>query len=1048
MRRILVFALLIGIWFGVQAEEALCAISDAAVLFLRIAPNARAAGMGEAFVAVADDASATHWNPAGLGEYPLANAWYQFKLFNDTRLKELASRALQGKLAPEFFEKLASWQVKANEISRYVNNEWITSEKIPIDASKTILANLARRANVGDKENFKLAVRQICFSNTGVSFDDINALRLQMAHLVGKDKLAVGRINTMIEKVLVVWQDLRFSSDSFTMLKEKVSFASADSALASEELTELDSAAVACETGTRPSSISVPYPVLLTMWQGWEVPWEQNIEKIAVMENNIPTTNYSHYDVWALTNFGLARFDGVTWQDGDNIEPKQGDKLRDIIARALGTGDEATVNPRLEMVALANNAISKERLLEIKAQVSAALPDSFEGRGEFQKNLDGLEDAWLGCRLDQIKFDAFVAAFNKAYSDSALTSNETDRLVFALEKSITDRLPSIMRFPFKAVFLGGINDLAVDRKTLFVATETGLYRYNGRSWEKHSAAADSSVAVWCINSTRKGQLWLGTSTGVKTLSEGKWVSYGAAEGLSSLPIKHVYVKNERTVWAASDNDLFLFDGAKWKNMYTYTTTVSDSALSVMTKFYGALDQTRLEMQVAKLQMANPEFYATPRAGEVIDIPYAPLFEGKITALEMDNNDLWVGTELGLKRFDGKSWTSYGYKPIKVERAMTVTELAKEYLKTDEPDRIASFVSILKKKNTLPEGTLQVGRIVYVYANPAGSTIQSLCENGGKMYVASIYGAFSYNKGNWERYYHEGLNQANTKDIVSTSGEMWFATSDRVIIAAAGTQEFTFTHANWLPELASDLYYEFLGYVQPIGALGTVGANVTFLSYGTIGVTSETSSEVTGTINPFDVAFTLSYGTRASKNLAVGLSAKVIYSRLSVVGAGREVGQGSGTSFAAEIGILYSMGKRFRLGAVLTNLGPNMSYIDAAQSDALPRNLAVGVAYRLIDSPYNRLTLVGEINKQITSLNGSLSEELNSAIENVGMEYWYGSLLALRAGYIYDREGQIKTATLGIGLQYHSSYGIDFAYIPSSVSLPLANTLRTSFSIKF
>lgn len=36
-------------------------------LFLLIAPGARAAGMGEAQVAVADDSYATYWNPAGLG---------------------------------------------------------------------------------------------------------------------------------------------------------------------------------------------------------------------------------------------------------------------------------------------------------------------------------------------------------------------------------------------------------------------------------------------------------------------------------------------------------------------------------------------------------------------------------------------------------------------------------------------------------------------------------------------------------------------------------------------------------------------------------------------------------------------------------------------------------------------------------------------------------------------------------------------------------------------------------------------------------------------
>ena len=40
---------------------------ESAVPFLLIAPNARADGMGEAGVALSDDAAASHWNPAGLG---------------------------------------------------------------------------------------------------------------------------------------------------------------------------------------------------------------------------------------------------------------------------------------------------------------------------------------------------------------------------------------------------------------------------------------------------------------------------------------------------------------------------------------------------------------------------------------------------------------------------------------------------------------------------------------------------------------------------------------------------------------------------------------------------------------------------------------------------------------------------------------------------------------------------------------------------------------------------------------------------------------------
>ncbi|MBL7190117.1 PorV/PorQ family protein [bacterium] len=45
-------------------------VSQAGLLFLKISPGARPSGMGEAFVALADDATATWWNPAGLAFVP------------------------------------------------------------------------------------------------------------------------------------------------------------------------------------------------------------------------------------------------------------------------------------------------------------------------------------------------------------------------------------------------------------------------------------------------------------------------------------------------------------------------------------------------------------------------------------------------------------------------------------------------------------------------------------------------------------------------------------------------------------------------------------------------------------------------------------------------------------------------------------------------------------------------------------------------------------------------------------------------------------------
>ncbi|MDP8229387.1 MAG: PorV/PorQ family protein, partial [Candidatus Electryoneaceae bacterium] len=61
------FILLVGfgiIFGGVSIVDA--GVGEATAIFLQIPPGARAGGMGEAYVAIADDATATWWNPAGL----------------------------------------------------------------------------------------------------------------------------------------------------------------------------------------------------------------------------------------------------------------------------------------------------------------------------------------------------------------------------------------------------------------------------------------------------------------------------------------------------------------------------------------------------------------------------------------------------------------------------------------------------------------------------------------------------------------------------------------------------------------------------------------------------------------------------------------------------------------------------------------------------------------------------------------------------------------------------------------------------------------------
>lgn len=75
------------------------------------------------------------------------------------------------------------------------------------------------------------------------------------------------------------------------------------------------------------------------------------------------------------------------------------------------------------------------------------------------------------------------------------------------------------------------------------------------------------------------------------------------------------------------------------------------------------------------------------------------------------------------------------------------------------------------------------------------------------------------------------------------------------------------------------------------------------------------------------------------------------------------------------------------------------------------------------------------------------DEWDTITHNVGIEYWYSSYFAIRAGYIYDKLGKLLNPTFGAGIHY-GPYGFDFGYIYGEQGHPLTNTMRFSLNMKF
>ncbi|NIA18632.1 MAG: PorV/PorQ family protein [Simkaniaceae bacterium] len=180
-------------------------------------------------------------------------------------------------------------------------------------------------------------------------------------------------------------------------------------------------------------------------------------------------------------------------------------------------------------------------------------------------------------------------------------------------------------------------------------------------------------------------------------------------------------------------------------------------------------------------------------------------------------------------------------------------------------------------------------------------------------------------------------------------------------------EFGFMHVNWLPNLADDIYYEFFAARHHIPMLGTIGGHLIFLNLGEQIRTDEENNQL-GTFTSYMTAITGSYSTLLSPKSSIGLNAKVSYQHLAQIGAGAEKGKGTSIDFGFDIGYLNKafISDRLTMGLTITNIGPKVDFIDPAQGDPQPTNLTLGLNYRLIDSEFNKVNIVYDLNKMLVA----------------------------------------------------------------------------------
>jgi len=246
-------------------------------------------------------------------------------------------------------------------------------------------------------------------------------------------------------------------------------------------------------------------------------------------------------------------------------------------------------------------------------------------------------------------------------------------------------------------------------------------------------------------------------------------------------------------------------------------------------------------------------------------------------------------------------------------------------------------------------------------------------------------------------------------------------------------EVQFTHAPWLRTIVPDAYYEYFSAVFP-SRVGNFGAAVTYLTPGEVEVYDEQGT-YRGSFKPYDVAVSLGYGVVPLPGLGIGLSSKIFYSYLVPEWVMREIlnepGGGTAVTFGIDGGILYKTPlPGLSLAAVLTNIGPGVSYTGSGETDPLPTTLRLGIAYGLLRTKYHKLTVAFDYHKVLPGLLEDWQEKgldyiLREGWRSIGADYTFYDMISLRMGYFHDRYGYRMGPTFGGGITY-GSFKLDIA----------------------
>ncbi len=278
-----------------------------------------------------------------------------------------------------------------------------------------------------------------------------------------------------------------------------------------------------------------------------------------------------------------------------------------------------------------------------------------------------------------------------------------------------------------------------------------------------------------------------------------------------------------------------------------------------------------------------------------------------------------------------------------------------------------------------------------------------------------------------------MGMANANSVVYANAfSIWNNSANSVF--SENKMDVAASYGIWQPSSSKNNVIAVAGYGK-IAKFMAVTAGVKYFTHKPFQYT-DNYSNVKGSYTPKE----LSAGIGLAFRILPILSASVNFNYILSDMANDNVTSGAkaANAFAADAGLLLHL-KHFNVALTASNIGTKINY-GSTNSYSLPANLRLGAGTSYVFNKKHKLT---------ANLQGGMLFSNSAFFGEIGAEYMFNDMVAIRAGYHYGDKNKYTPsyASVGLGAKFFG-ISLNAAYLLAGSSSPIGNSFNVSLGWGF